>query len=63
MYRFSMEYKWNKIVAEYIATDDELRLVTCINGYNEDVLNDVIYVRTGYRTFEQYITNKHDEYE
>ena len=45
---------WDTIVEEYgIATWEELELVTAINGYNEDTLNDVIYVRTGYRNIEQ----------
>ena len=45
---------WDIIVHEYgIATGEELSLVTAINGYNEDTLNDVIYVRTGYRNIEQ----------
>ena len=45
---------WDTIVEEYgIATWEELELITAINGYNEDTLNDVIYVRTGYRNIEQ----------
>ena len=45
---------WDIIVEEYaIATWEELELITAINGYNEDTLNDVIYVRTGYRNIEQ----------
>ena len=45
---------WDTIVEEYgIATWEELELVTAINGYNEDALNDVIFVRTGYRNIEQ----------
>lgn len=35
------------------ATQGELELVTCINGYKEETLNDVIYARTGYRHYEQ----------
>ena len=46
---------WEKIVAFGIATDEELSLVTCINGYSEETLNDVIYARTGFRDLEQYI--------
>lgn len=46
---------WTKIVDDGIATDDELRLVTYINGYNEETLNDVIYARTGYRDIEQFL--------
>ena len=44
---------WDTIIEYGIATDEELLLVTAINGYNEDTLNDVIYVRTGYRNIEQ----------
>jgi hypothetical protein len=36
-----------------IATEDEIQLVTKINGWNEESLNDIIYVRTGYRDMEQ----------
>ena len=44
---------WDTIIEYGIATEEELSLVTAINGYNEDTLNDVIYVRTGYRNIEQ----------
>ena len=46
---------WNTIIGYEIANDDELRLVTDINGYNEETLNDVIYARTGYRDIEQFL--------
>ena len=48
-----MEKLWDYIVETGIATEEELKLVTCINGYNEDTLNSVIYARTGYRSMEQ----------
>ena len=38
-----------------IATEDEIDLVTTINGYNEETFNDILYVRTGYRDMEQYL--------
>jgi len=44
---------WDYIVANEIATEEELKLVTCINGYNEETLNDIIYARTGYHDKEQ----------
>ena len=45
---------WDTIVYEYgIATEEELSLVTAIDGYNEDTLNNVIYVRTGYNDIYQ----------
>lgn len=44
---------WDAIVEHGIATEEELELVTAINGFHNDALNDVIYVRTGYRNIEQ----------
>jgi hypothetical protein len=49
----NIDYVWNKIIELEIATEEELNLVTSINGYNIESLNDVIYVRTGYRDIEQ----------
>lgn len=46
---------WDNILLYEIATEEELQLITSINGYNETTLNDVIYARTGYHTIEQYI--------
>lgn len=48
-----LEELWDLIIEYNIATDDEIRLVTSINGYNMESLNDIIYVRTGYRNIEQ----------
>ena len=44
---------WEYLTENGIATEEELQLVTSINGYNEDTLNDVLYIRTGYRSIEQ----------
>ena len=44
---------YDQLVELGIATEAELNLVTSINGWNEEALNDVIYVRTGYRSLEQ----------
>ena len=44
---------WDYIVETGFATEDELRLITSINGTNEDSLNSVLYSRTGYRSLEQ----------
>lgn len=49
---------WDYIIETGIATDKELKLVTCINGYNEQALDDIIYARTGYRNIEQIIDNE-----
>lgn len=43
------------IVDYSIATNNEVELVTHINGYNLKALNDIIEVRTGYHDMDQYI--------
>lgn len=37
-----------------IATEEELKLITWINWYNEETLNDILFYRTWYRTRTQY---------
>ena len=45
---------WDYLTEAGIATEEELQLITAINGYNEETLCDVLYVRTGYRSFNQF---------
>ena len=45
---------WDYMVDNGIATDEEISLVVCINGYTEETVNKVLFVRTGYRNWEQY---------
>lgn len=49
------------ITMNRIATEEEIRLVTQINGYNEETMNDIIFARTGYRDYEQCVCD--DEFE
>lgn len=44
---------WDYLIEAGIATENELCLITAINGYNEESMCDVLYVRTGYHSFEQ----------
>lgn len=44
---------WDFIIDNNIATEDEVRLVTDINGWNEEAMTDIIYARTGLRSYEQ----------
>ena len=44
---------WDFILENGIATYEELSLVVCINGMNEESLNAVLYARTGYHTIDQ----------
>jgi len=49
------DFAWDFCVEHEIASEQELTLVTKINGFNWATIMDVIYVRTGYRDIEQYI--------
>jgi len=43
-------------LTEYgIATAEEIQLVTNINGYTTEQLDNILYARTGYRSWEQFI--------
>lgn len=44
---------WDFIVDNNIATEDEIRLVVDINGLNEETMTDIIYTKTGLRSYEQ----------
>ena len=44
---------WDYLVDMGIATEEEIALVTSINGTNEETMNDILFVRTSYRSLEQ----------
>ena len=50
---YNIEQVWDLFIQYNIATENELQLVTTINGYNIDSLNDILYARTGLRNIEQ----------
>lgn len=50
---YTIEQVWDLLYQYNIATEDELKLVTTINGYNIDTLMDILYARTGLRSIEQ----------
>ena len=50
---YTIEQVWDLLSQYDIATENELRLVTTINGYSIDTLNDILYARTGLRSIEQ----------
>lgn len=49
----SVEEMFEFLVEGDIATEAEVQLVTCINGWNEATMEDILYARTGYRSFKQ----------
>lgn len=54
MYDMTVEYG--------IATPEELNLArNLVSGSWEEVINSVIYIRTGYRTFDQYLEELMEE--
>ena len=53
---------WDYLIDEGIATEEEeLQLITYINGYNIEALNAVLYVRTGYNDIERLTEELADE--
>ena len=44
---------WTRLVDDGIATEEEIQLVTDINGYSVETMLAILYARTGYRNFEQ----------
>lgn len=62
MNEYTLFEVWHMIVDTFnIATDEELELITNINGLNIEALNDVIYVKTGYHDIEQFMGADNDE--
>lgn len=50
----NIEELYRYIIDNNIATEEELNLIIDIFGYNEEVLNNVLYAKTGYRDIEQH---------
>ena len=59
-----LNHMYDTILELGIAIREELELVTCINGFNEQSLNDIVYVREGYQTLDQFVEylNDQDQY-
>lgn len=49
------EKKYDTVVEYSVATEAELDLVKCIvSGSWTEIIDDIIFARTGYRSFEQW---------
>lgn len=53
------DWLYNQLIDFQIATEDEIDLVSNINGYSLETMEDILYARTGLRDIEQFC----DEYE
>lgn len=51
----SLEQYYNYLTNYELVSSETLDIITSINGYNEDTLDDVLYVVSGYRDIEQYL--------
>lgn len=45
---------WDYMLLHEIATKEEMRLVAHINGFRLDVLESILYARTGYHDLKQH---------
>lgn len=43
---------WNKLL-EMGVQEETLQVVTDINGYSEETMEDILYVKFGYHSFDQ----------
>ena len=48
------EQMWEVLEEQIGVSQKTLDVVTCINGYSEETMCDILYAVTGYRNFEQY---------
>ena len=44
-----------ELIVYGIATEEEIQLVTKINGWSIETMNNILYARTGYRDIEQFL--------
>lgn len=49
----NIDTAWDMLTERGIATHSELALVTNINGYTMEQMENVLYARTGLRSFSQ----------
>ena len=46
---------YNYLIDYELVSQETLDIITSINGYNEETLNDVLYCVSGYRDIEQFL--------
>ena len=55
-------YIYDTLIELEIATEEEISLVRAVaNGSWEDILNGILYARTGYRTLEQFFDEDEEQ--
>lgn len=51
----TLEQQYDYLIDCEIVSQKTIDILTAINGYNENTLNDILYFTTGYRNIEQYL--------
>ena len=51
----NLEQYYNYLIDYEIVSGETLDIITSINGYTEETLDDVLYCVSGYRDIEQYL--------
>lgn len=49
----SVEEMWDYLLEVIGVSEETLVIITAIYGYNEEVMENVLYAVTGYRSFDQ----------
>ena len=57
----TMNNAWDTMVALGVATNEELGLAVALCGKTMETLNQVLYIRTGYRNIEQMMEEEEEE--
>jgi len=50
-----LDAMYDEMINLELCSTDEIELVTGINGYKEETLNEIVYYKTGYNSLEQYL--------
>lgn len=51
----NLEQYYNYLIDYGLVSGETLDIITSINGYTEETLDDVLYCVSGYRDIEQYL--------
>lgn len=49
----TVDEMWDYLLNGGFVSEETLRVVTNINGYSEQTMEDILYSETGYRSFDQ----------
>ena len=61
MRKFSTDERWNLMLENGISTEEIMQIVTDINGYTNQTLDDIFDVTTEWHTFEDWYEDMYGE--